>query len=87
MAYIDKIYGTKKQWKQLRDYLIKNNLAHWTEQMSTNPCSKGEVVIANFYKFQDIYLIQNCPLDFVQNRLKEQYSKDYDIHRKQIDLK
>jgi len=38
----------------------------------------GEVVIWNTPTFFDIFLIRNCPFDFIQNRLKQQYSSDYE---------
>lgn len=38
----------------------------------------GEVVIWNTPTYFDVFLIRNCPFDFIQNRLKEQYGNDYE---------
>ena len=38
----------------------------------------GELVLWNTPQYMDEWLIKNCPIDFIQNRLKEQYGDDYD---------
>ncbi len=75
MAEIDKIYGTKKQWRQLHDYLFQKNTPFL---INMYPCpDKGKGPIANFDCDQDMWLKDNCPLEFVQERLKEQH-KDFE---------
>ena len=37
----------------------------------------AEVVVWNTPKYLDIYLIRYCPLDFIQDRLKEQYGEGW----------
>src|SRR5277367_5366759 len=81
MAAIDKIYGTKYQWKQLYDFLVqlkpeyidKYIYKHKIEEIPDD----SEIAIANFSRDADLWLMQNCNLDFVQKRLQEQYS-DYE---------
>ena len=38
----------------------------------------GEAVIWNTPIYFDVFLIRNCPIEFIQDRLKEQYKKDYE---------
>lgn len=38
----------------------------------------GGIVVWNTPTYFDVFLIRNCPFDFIQNRLKEQYSSDYE---------
>jgi hypothetical protein len=75
MAEIDKIYGTSNQWKQLHDFLFQKNTP-FINNMYPRP-SKGKGPIANFDCDQDMWLLENCPLEFVQKRLREQH-KDFD---------
>ena len=73
MAAIDKIYGTKKQWQQLRDWLEKHKPDALCYMYKKPPNSCGEYPLSNFPSEIDYWLISNCPLDFVQERLQEQY--------------
>ena len=43
-----------------------------------NPEGAGELVLWNTPTYFDIWLIRNCPIDFIQDRLKQQYASDYD---------
>lgn len=42
------------------------------------PEGMGELVLWNTPTYFDIWLIRNCPIDFIQERLKQQYASSYD---------
>jgi hypothetical protein len=76
MAAIDKIYGTKAQYKKFHAWIEKNHpawLVHFYP-FPTHRMAKGAVsAITNFPVDVDRYLLNNCPLDFVVKEIKEQY--------------
>lgn len=37
-----------------------------------------EIPLCNNPDYVDVFLIRNCPIEFIQNRLKEQYGDEYD---------
>jgi hypothetical protein len=74
MAAIDKIYGNLQQYDQLHDWLKENKPDALGYLYMRDGWMPGEErPISNFTKQIDRWLIKNCPLDFVQMRLKEQY--------------
>lgn len=47
----------------------------WKEEYNKKyPNYKFELVLWNTPTYLDVWLIRNCPIDFIQERLKEQYS-------------
>lgn len=93
MAGIDKTYVTKEQFtevinwangKSFECYSGKVNVSDFiydepdwdyiNENFSDNPTT----VLWNTPTYFDVWLIRNCPLDFIQDRLKEQYGSSYD---------
>ena len=42
-----------------------------------NPEGVGELTLWNTPTFLDVWLIRNCPIDFIQRRLQFQYSESY----------
>ena len=56
------------------DYLRDYSYAEWLEYSKNET---AEVVVWNTPKYLDIYLIRYCPLDFIQDRLKEQYGEGW----------
>ena len=73
MAGIDKIYGTKAQWKQLTDW-IKANAREHLKYMYPKPDVDGP--LCNFPKEFDMWLLKNCPLEFVLDAIHKQYGMD-----------
>lgn len=96
MAAIDKIYGTQKQYLELRDWLLENEVPIRCETgdmfneddelvvdyqvlllssrlYTEKGYNKDHRPIANFLPEMDMWLMENCPIEFVQERLKEQY--------------
>lgn len=47
------------------------------ENWEPKPEEIGEVVVWNTITYLDVWLIRNCPLSIIQERLKEQYAKSY----------
>ena len=75
MAGIDKIYGTQKQFLELEKWLDNNCPDYKRYLYPKNEYNKDYRPIANFSSDVDEWLKEKCPLDFVQARLKEQYSE------------
>jgi hypothetical protein len=84
MASIDKIYGTAEEFEEFKDWMKKNNKdackylyypdddtweTEWNDD-KTHPMS-------NFPEEIDIWLYKNCPLDFIVERIAEQYGEDW----------
>ena len=75
MAAIDKIYGSREQWHELRKYM-KKNCEQYLKQMYPEPNPDNECSpICNLTIEADKFLYLNCPLDFVLDRLAEQHSE------------
>ncbi len=76
MAAIDKIYGTKEQRNAFYLWCADNYpealpffyLWRWNDG--------GVHPITNFTTAIDMWLLDNCPLDFVLARIREQYEED-----------
>ena len=93
MAAIDKIYGTQKQYLELKNWLLDNqkpirSQVGWSsdtgdkyDDVLPTDClydedgyNKEHRPISNFGIEIDEWLIKNCPLDFVQEAIKNQYT-------------
>jgi len=84
MAGIDKIYGTQEQLVELRGWLEMNNpeaLDYVAPVEREFPHIEGTGIrsISNFPEKIDVWLLDNCPIEFVTNRIKEQYGLDEDM--------
>lgn len=53
-------------------------ISEYTEDNFNQLPENGELVLWNTPYYIDNWLIRNCPIDFIQKRLKEQYGEDYD---------
>ena len=73
MAAIDKIYGTTDQARELRSWLEQ----HYPEALGrlypVDGYDDADRPISNFLQEQDKWLLENCPLSWVVDRIKEQY--------------
>lgn len=101
MAAIDKIYGTQKQYNELRNWLLENqkpiriaydyNLVTingvlrkrniiYKKVLPTdylydkNGYDKLDRPIANFPEKIDKWLLKNCKIEWLINKIKEQYN-------------
>ncbi len=93
MAAIDKTYiKTYNQYKEVYDW-CKDIVVTFNSKISFKPSDfiweyteddfnqlpeNGELVLWNTPYYMDRWLIRNCPIDFIQKRLKEQYGNDYE---------
>lgn len=95
MAGIDKTYVSSwKDYKQVRDWAKNNRVVYPNGEVGSclidwfyNPCltqkdfaeGNEEYVIWNTSQMDDTFLAKNCPVEFIQARLHEQYpGKEYD---------
>lgn len=93
MAAIDKTYiKTYNQYKEVYDWckdivVTFNNkisfkpsdfICEYTEDDFNQLPENGELVLWNTPYYMDKWLIRNCPIVFIQKRLKEQYGNDYE---------
>jgi len=75
MAGIDKIYGTFQQLVEYRAWCRKHG--RWVLRYAdthTKADPGHEVAICNNSQEVDWFLYTHCPLGFVQDRLRQQYS-------------
>ena len=74
LAYPDMTENEFNEWK---NEVIQNHMKIYNE--SQEEAEKHfEIPLWNTPTYFDIWLIRNCPIDFIQNRLKEQYDEDYE---------
>lgn len=78
MAGIDKIYGTNEQYEEFKTWLEAKNpdatkyLYHG--DYASDPFFKDrDRPISNFPEKIDNWLLENCDIDWVVSRIKEQY--------------
>jgi hypothetical protein len=79
MAGIDKIYGTKVQFEELKQWL-KNNKPEYIKYLYwigwEKAVEKQKYPISNFPEEADYWLFFHCPLVWVRKRILEQYGLD-----------
>lgn len=91
MAGIDKIFVTSwNQFCELRDWLgsrgyLKDDYGNYfrpsdfiPDYLKEEDFDGSEIVVMNNPIYFDIWLIRNCPIDWVQSILKSQYPKYYE---------
>ncbi len=81
MASIEKIYGTYEQHDELANWCKEHKpeaLDFFFAELWYNLdwYDEGEYPIANFPEDIDMWLLENCPLDWVVKRIKYQYCLD-----------
>lgn len=81
MAGIDKIYGSNEDYDVFYLWAATHNkelLKHFYPRDGYDP--KYERPITNFPQHLDEWLIKNCPVPFVRERLREQYDLDENMN-------
>ncbi len=73
MAGIDKIYGTQEQYIELEKWLSDNNKKAISGLYPKEGYDKEYRPISNFSEKTDKWLLDNCPLTWVTDRIKWQY--------------
>ena len=97
MAGIDKTYTDNyeeyKEFKKWADKQIvtffdghKESIGDWVWQYEKEDFDNGEIPIMNTPKWLDIYLIQNCNIEFVIKRMKQVYGKHFEVYKKLTNL-
>jgi hypothetical protein len=97
MAGIDKTYtDSYKDYKKFKDWADTQKLTFfdgltvcigdWVWQHDEEDFENGEISIMNTPTWLDIYLIQNCKVDFVLDRMQSVYSEESYKKFQTIDL-
>jgi hypothetical protein len=97
MAGIDKTYtDSYKDYKEFKDWADNQTLTYfnghkvcigdWVWKREKEDFSNGEIPIMNTPTWIDIYLIQNCKIGFILNRMKSIYGKESYKEFQSIDL-
>lgn len=77
MAAIDKIYGTYYQWCEFHTWVATSKRPQYCRYFYPTPSygedGTGIGPITNTPVKVDIWLWENCPLEWVKERLKEMY--------------
>jgi hypothetical protein len=76
MAAVDKIYGNRWQSEEFKSWCEKNNkpaLNYFYYWDWDNLDSDENHCITNFPTEIDKWLLDNCPIDWVKEAIKEQY--------------
>ena len=73
MAYIDKIYGTKKQYHEFKQWCRKNVPSALRYFYTWEWDDRKKHPICSFSSQMDWIVLQNCPIPFVIKRIVEQY--------------
>lgn len=72
VAACDYLFGNKKKWQQLNDFLNQKQ-PEWIEAyMREKPEGDDEVKICYIANIQE-WLFVNCPINWVQEQLKENF--------------
>lgn len=67
----------EEEFNRWKEEIIQNHIKIYKE--SREDAEKHfEIPLWNTPTYFDIWLIRNCPIDFIQNRLKEQYDDEYE---------
>ena len=87
MAGIDKTWVTREQYKLVRRWAyeygeftipyinFKDKVSNYINEYDEIP---EKAMLWNTPGYFDVFLRHNCPFDFIQKRLKEQYGDSYD---------
>ena len=76
MAGIDKIYGTPDNWDELHGFLFTHNQDALKYLNPKSDSGEQDIIIAVFPEAVDMWLLENCKLDWVIDRIKYQYDID-----------
>jgi len=76
MAAVDKIYGTLAQYDEFYTW-IKEHKPEYLKYFYVRYSSKSTITITNFPEEADMWLINNCTLDWVVDYIEDQYDMKY----------
>jgi len=72
MAACDNLYGNRKEWQELHDFLYRTKPEWIKRYMRQQPNQDEYIRICYIADIQE-YLIENCPLEWVRERLNENF--------------
>lgn len=72
MAACDNLYGNRTEWKELYDFLMKTHPDWVKKYMRDQPLHDEDVRICYIAEIQG-WLIENCPLEWVHEKLKDNF--------------
>lgn len=73
MAGIDKIYGTREQYIELKQWLKQNRPSALKDLYDEEQENRERMAISNFSENTDMWLLKHCPLIWVTDYIKWQY--------------
>lgn len=73
MAACDNLYGNRKEWFELYAFLALTH-PEWIEQYMGEAPEEGEEVRICYIADIQGYLIENCPLEWVTERLNDNFN-------------
>lgn len=90
MAAIEKIYGSSEQFNELQGWLSESN-PELLKHLNPEGNHDAGAQIALFPEEADIWLLDNCPFQWLVDQIKDQYGDDldelYEYHgRQRIDI-
>lgn len=68
---------TEEEFNDWKDEIVQRHMKSYNETREEVE-KHFEIPLWNTPTYFDIWLIRNCPIDFIQNRLKIQYEEDYE---------
>ena len=77
MAAIDKIYGTTKQYDEFKDWMANNAPQYLNCFYERDGYSEDTIrPITNLPEVADMWLLDNCPITWVVERIRNQYGHE-----------
>ena len=75
MAAIDKIYGSTEQWDEFYNWALKNkpSVSRYFYPRDGYE-DNNDRPITNLPEKEDMWLLDNCPIKWVTDRIKDQYN-------------
>ncbi len=77
---IDFLYDpdmTKESFNEWKEEIVQRHIKNYNETRE-DAVKSFCIPLWNTPTYFDIWLIRNCPIDFIQNRLREQYGEEYE---------
>jgi hypothetical protein len=83
MAAIEKIYGNKREWNEIKNFLISKGKKQWVKQyMHPEPDDDAyDATLCHFGQRQDNWLFYECDLPIVQIYLIRNCGYKYPLPR------
>ena len=75
MASIDKIYGTREQWKEFHKWCEENcpPALKYFYSIEDQSWEAEEIMITNFPSEVDHFMLYNCDIEWVTDRIWDQH--------------